>query len=144
MARNYGRTGKERILRGSDATGPEGVSVRVSTVIAALGYALNQGGFYYSVGKPNYSGGFYVTVYDGEDKVKTYFAAHDEPGPIAFELLDVVAGADAIRTFEDKLRQWSPSAALRPSETPNGIATVISTVEQALESTTRSLRTKRP
>ena len=143
MARNYNRSGKERVLRRSDSTGPEGVSVRVSQVIAAMGYALNQLGFYYSVGKPNYSGGFYVTVYDAEDKVKTYFAAHDEPGPIAFELLDVVAGREAIRMFEEQVAVLTGSPAPRPSETAQGIATVVPSLEQALEPLERTLRAKR-
>lgn len=142
MARNNFSKPKERVLRKSDKAEAEEVSSLTSKVIAALSFALNQQGFYFTVGKPSYSGGFYVTVYEGDDKTKTYFAAHDEPGPIAHELLDVVAGREAIRQFESMMALISPSVVTRATETPEGIATVIPTTETRLEPQPRVLRGK--
>lgn len=140
MARSYGSKGKERVLRKSDRAEAEEVSNLTSKVIAALSYALNQLGYYFTVGKPSYSGGFYVTVYENDDKTKTYFAAHDEPGPIAHELLDVVAGREGTRLFESLMAVISPSETLRGTETPEGKATVTPTTEKVLEAQPRVLR----
>lgn len=142
MARNYSSKPKERVLRKSDRAEAEEVSNLTSKVIAALAYALNQLGFYVTIGKPGYSGGFYVTVYEGDDKTKTYFAAHDEPGPVAHELLDVVAGREAIRLFESLMALISPSEVTRGTETPQGKAIVTPTTEQRLEPEPRVLRSK--
>lgn len=143
MAYRSSSKGKERTLRGSDSPSDNDVSALTSMVVAALCYALNQEGLYHSIGKPSYSGGFYVTCYDGDDKVRTYFAAHDEPRPVAEELLDAVARASAIRAFESLLKRMGLSDEPRASETGKGVADVSPTHESTSEPRTTNLRGKR-
>lgn len=116
--------GRERVLRKSDAVSPDGVSSETSMAVAATSYVLNQEGYYFSFGKPSYSGGFYLTVYDGDDKLKTYYAAHDEPCGVSEELLDDLCGSQAVALFRRTFETLSGRPASKPSESASGQADV--------------------
>lgn len=116
--------GRERVLRKSDAISPDGVSAETSMVVAATAFVLNQEGFYHSFGKPSYSGGFYLTVYDGDDKLKTYFAAHDEPCGVAEELLMDLSGAQAVKEFRRIFERLADRPASTVAESASGVADV--------------------
>lgn len=138
MAAKRDTSTKVRVLRASVEESTKDVPARTSMAVACASYVLNQEGYYYTVGKPNYSGGFKFTVYEGGDRTETYLARGDEPVIVLAELLEVVCGSQAVRTFENCFKDWAGYNAPRASETPKGIPDVIPTITSTLEPVTRS------
>lgn len=99
MARNKFATGKEITLRSSEAKATPAVPQHNKISIAALAYVLTEEKFAYMVMKPQTSGGFGLTVYDADDRIKTYLSALDEPHEVAEELLDQLCGSQAVRLY---------------------------------------------
>lgn len=99
MARNKFSSGKEITLRSSEAKATPEVPQHNKISIAALAYVLTEEKFAYMVMKPQTSGGFGLTVYDGDDRIKTYLSTLDEPHEVAEELLEQLCGSQAVRLY---------------------------------------------
>lgn len=99
MARNTFSKGKEITLRSSEARATPEVKQHNKISVAALAYVLTEEKFAYMVMKPQTSGGFGLTVFDGDDKIKTYLSPLDEPHEVAEELLEQLCGSQAVRLY---------------------------------------------
>lgn len=99
MARNNFSKGKEITLRASDQHSTPEVKAHNKVSIAALAFVLTEEKFAYMVMKPQTSGGFGLTVFDGDDKIKTYLSPLDEPHEVAEELLEQLCGSQAVRLY---------------------------------------------
>lgn len=99
MARNNFTKGKEITLRSAEAHSTPEVKLYNKISIAALAFVLTEEKFAYMVMKPQTSGGFGLTIFDGDDKIKTYLSPLDEPHEVAEELLDQLCGAHAVRLY---------------------------------------------
>lgn len=99
MARNNFTKGKEITLRSSEAQSTPAVKPHNKISIAALAFVLTEEKFAYMVMKPQTSGGFGLTVFDGDDKIKTYLSPLDEPHEVAEELLEQLCGSQAVRLY---------------------------------------------
>lgn len=137
MATKRADSAKVRVLRVSSEESTKDVSARTSLAVACAAYVLNQEGLYFTVGKPNYSGGFKLTVYDGSDRTETYLARGDEPVIVLAELIEAVVGSMCVRIFEEKFKLWSGSPAPRVFETATGVPDVVSTTSSTLEPVTK-------